>query len=118
VDKGRYLVEAHLREGRPVAELAAAHGVQLSWIYRLVARYRAEGDDDRARSLLLNMGIGQTCAMVAYSRELAERLGVGDEFRAREGFVTTPEARAEHGALGTTTAARTLRTELARRGWS
>jgi transposase InsO family protein len=41
---GRYLVEAHLREGRPVAELAAEHGVHPSWIYRLLARYRAEGD--------------------------------------------------------------------------
>jgi transposase InsO family protein len=33
-----------LREGRPVAELAAAHGVHRSWIYKLLARYRAEGD--------------------------------------------------------------------------
>jgi transposase-like protein len=41
---GRYLVQAHLREGRPVAELAAAHGVHPSWIYRLLARYRADGD--------------------------------------------------------------------------
>jgi transposase InsO family protein len=41
---GRYLVEAHLREGRPVGELAAEHGVHPSWIYRLLARYRAEGD--------------------------------------------------------------------------
>ncbi len=30
-DIGRYLVEAHLREGRSVAELAAAHGVHRSW---------------------------------------------------------------------------------------
>lgn len=44
MDKGRYLVEAHLVEGRRVAELAATHGVHPSWIYRLVARYRAEGD--------------------------------------------------------------------------
>jgi transposase InsO family protein len=44
MDMGRYLVEAHLREGRPVAELARAHGVHPSWIYRLLARYRAEGD--------------------------------------------------------------------------
>jgi transposase InsO family protein len=44
MDKGRYLVEAHVREGRPVAELAAAHGVHPSWIYRLLARYRADGD--------------------------------------------------------------------------
>ena len=41
---GRYLVEAHLREGRSVAELAAAHGVHRSWIYKLVARYREHGD--------------------------------------------------------------------------
>lgn len=44
MDMGRYLVEAHVREGRPVAELAATHGVHPSWIYRLIARYRAEGD--------------------------------------------------------------------------
>src|SRR6266851_2753864 len=39
----RYLVEAHLREGRAVVELAASHGVHRSWIYKLIARYRAEG---------------------------------------------------------------------------
>ena len=41
---GRYLVEAHLREGRSVAELAAAHGVHRSWLYKLLARYRREGE--------------------------------------------------------------------------
>src|SRR5437588_4513184 len=40
----RYLVEAHLGEGRSVAELAASHGVHRSWIYKLRARYRAEGE--------------------------------------------------------------------------
>jgi transposase len=40
----RYLVEAHLREGRPVAELARSHGMHRSWIYKLLARYRAEGE--------------------------------------------------------------------------
>jgi len=44
MDLGRYLIEAHLREGRPIAELAAAHGVHRSWLYKLLARYRAEGD--------------------------------------------------------------------------
>jgi transposase InsO family protein len=43
VDKARYLVEAHVLEGRSVAELAAAHGVHRSWIYKLVARYREGG---------------------------------------------------------------------------
>jgi transposase InsO family protein len=39
----RYLVEAHVLEGRPVSELAAAHGVHRSWIYKLIARYQAGG---------------------------------------------------------------------------
>ena len=44
VDKGRFLIETHLRTGRPLAELADAHGVHRSWLYKLLARYRAEGD--------------------------------------------------------------------------
>jgi transposase InsO family protein len=43
VDKARYLVEAHVLEGRSVGELAAAHGVHRSWIYKLLARYREGG---------------------------------------------------------------------------
>ena len=44
MDKGRFLIETHLRTGRPIAELAAAHGVHRSWLYKLLARYRAEGE--------------------------------------------------------------------------
>jgi transposase InsO family protein len=43
VDKARYLVEAHVLEGRSVSELAAAHGVHRSSIYKLLARYRDGG---------------------------------------------------------------------------
>ena len=43
MDKARYLVEAHVLEGCSVAELAAAHDVHRSWIYKLLARYRAGG---------------------------------------------------------------------------
>ena len=43
MDKGRFLIETHLRTGRPIAELAAAHGVHRSWLYKLLARYRREG---------------------------------------------------------------------------
>jgi transposase InsO family protein len=43
VDKARYLIEAHVLEGRSVSELAAAHGVHRSWIYKLLARYREGG---------------------------------------------------------------------------
>src|SRR2546428_3977395 len=42
--QSRYLVESHLREGRPVAELAKTHGVHRSWLYKLLARYRAQGE--------------------------------------------------------------------------
>ena len=41
---GRYLVEAHLREGRSVAELARTHGIHRSWLYKLLHRYREEGE--------------------------------------------------------------------------
>ena len=43
MDKARFLIEAHLRTGRPVAELAAAHGVSRGWLYKLLARYSREG---------------------------------------------------------------------------
>ena len=45
MDKARYLVEAHGLEGRSVSELATAHGVHRSWIYKLLARYRDGGLD-------------------------------------------------------------------------
>ena len=40
MDKGRFLIETHLRTGRPIGELAAAHGVSRSWLYKLLARSR------------------------------------------------------------------------------
>jgi transposase len=43
MERARYLVEAHVLEGRPVSELAAAHGVHRSWIYKLLKRYREGG---------------------------------------------------------------------------
>jgi transposase InsO family protein len=44
MDVGRYLVEAHLKEGRSVASLARDHGLHRSWIYKLLARYEREGE--------------------------------------------------------------------------
>ncbi len=44
MDVGRYLVEAHLREGRSIADLARVHGVHRSWLYKLLGRYRREGE--------------------------------------------------------------------------
>ena len=44
MDEGKFLIETHLRTGRPIAELARAHGVHRSWLYKLLARYRTKGE--------------------------------------------------------------------------
>jgi transposase InsO family protein len=41
----RYVVDAVLLEGRSAREVARAHGISKSWIYELIARYRAGGYD-------------------------------------------------------------------------
>jgi transposase InsO family protein len=43
MDKGRFLIETHLRTGRSIKELAAAHGVSESWLFKLLRRYRLDG---------------------------------------------------------------------------
>ena len=44
MDLARYLVTAVLVEGRSAREVAKSHGVSKSWVYELLARYRAEGE--------------------------------------------------------------------------
>lgn len=44
MSKARLVISAVVVEKRPVREVAAEYGVSRSWIYELVARYRAEGD--------------------------------------------------------------------------
>lgn len=39
----RYVVDAVVLEGRSAREVAKAHGISKSWIYELIARYRAGG---------------------------------------------------------------------------
>ena len=43
MDKGRFLIETHLRTNKPIGLLAAQHGVHRSWLYKLLARYRTDG---------------------------------------------------------------------------
>lgn len=40
----RLLITAVVIENRPVPEVAASYGVSRSWLYRLLARYRVEGE--------------------------------------------------------------------------
>jgi len=44
MDVGRYVVEEHLRTGASVSQLAKAHGLHRSWVYKLLARYRRYGE--------------------------------------------------------------------------
>jgi transposase InsO family protein len=44
VSKARLVITAVVLEGRPAAEVAAEYGVSRSWLYELLARYRAEGE--------------------------------------------------------------------------
>lgn len=40
---GRYMVDAVVLEGHKPSELAKAHGISQSWIYKLVDRFRRGG---------------------------------------------------------------------------
>jgi transposase InsO family protein len=44
MSKARLVITAIQVEGRSPAEVVAAYGVSRSWVYELLARYRAEGD--------------------------------------------------------------------------
>src|SRR3954454_15147073 len=44
MSKARLVITAIEVEGRTAAEVIAAYGVSRSWLYELLARYRAEGD--------------------------------------------------------------------------
>ena len=45
MSKARLVITAVVVEGRPVREVSAAYGVARSWIYELLARYQAEGEE-------------------------------------------------------------------------
>jgi transposase len=44
MSKARLVITAVTVENRPVSEVARSYGVARSWIYALLARYRAEGE--------------------------------------------------------------------------
>src|SRR6516225_1092564 len=44
MSKARLVITAVIVEKRPVSEVARAYGVARSWVYALLARYRAEGE--------------------------------------------------------------------------
>src|ERR1700754_5035865 len=44
MSKARLVITAVTVEQRPVSEVARSYGVARSWVYALLARYRAEGE--------------------------------------------------------------------------
>src|SRR5689334_5013139 len=44
MSRARLVITAIEVEGRTITEVVAAYGVSRSWVYELLARYRAEGD--------------------------------------------------------------------------
>ena len=44
MSQARLVITAVVLEQRPVPEVVAEYGVSRSWIYELLARYRAEGE--------------------------------------------------------------------------
>ena len=44
MDMARFLIETHLRTGKPIKQLAAVHGVSASWLFKVLRRYRLEGE--------------------------------------------------------------------------
>ena len=44
MSKARLVITAVVLEGRSPSEVARSYGVARSWVYKLVARYRADGD--------------------------------------------------------------------------
>ncbi len=73
----RYVVDAVVLEGRSPREVARAHGISKSWIYELIARYRAGGYDAleprcrRPRSCSHETPVEIVEAIVALRRQLA-----------------------------------------------
>jgi hypothetical protein len=81
MDKGKFLIETHLRTKKPIAQLAEAHGVSRSWLYKLLARYRTHGPagleprSRRPHRSPTRIADQHEDAVVALRKELAE-LGV------------------------------------------
>jgi transposase InsO family protein len=76
VSKARLVITAVVVEGRSPSEVARDYGVSRSWIYELVARYRAEGDtafEPRSRRPLTRPGATPT-ATVELIVEIRQRL--------------------------------------------
>jgi transposase InsO family protein len=113
MSKARLVVTAVMIEKRPVAEVARAYGVARSWIYVLLARYRAEGEaafEPRSRR--------PASSPSAISAETAELITVLRKELSGQGLDAGPHTIAWHLARhhGSTVSVATVHRYLARAG--
>jgi hypothetical protein len=83
----------------------------------LAALAHAEGDDDVARQLLLDMGMGQEPATIVYSAHLASQLDAADQHAKRQRLAFGYHTTSPEGPSGSRVAMAAVRRELHRRGW-
>jgi transposase InsO family protein len=95
MDLAGYVINAVLVEGRSVREVAAAHAISKSWVYELLARYRADGEaglvprSKRPRSSPTQVSGELEEAIVGLRKRLAE-----------EGFDAGPQTLHYHLSAG------------------
>jgi transposase len=80
MSKARLVITAVSVEKRPVAEVAACYGVSRSWVYELLARYRAEGQaafEPRSRRPRTSPGAASAATVELVVRLRKELAGSG-----------------------------------------
>jgi transposase InsO family protein len=113
VSKARLVITAVVVEGRRPGEVAKAYGVSRSWVYELLARYRAEGDaalEARSRRPKTSPG-----ALAAETVELIVELRKDLESQGLDAGPDTVRWHLEH-RHGVRVSASTVARYLARRG--
>jgi transposase InsO family protein len=82
VSRARLVITAVVVENRTVAEVSAAYGVHRAWVYRLLARYRAEGDaafEPRSRRPKTSPNATSPAVVELVLRLRKELTGAGDD---------------------------------------
>jgi transposase InsO family protein len=115
MSKARLVITAVTVEKRPVSEVARAYGVARSWIYTLLARYRAEGEaafEPRSRrpSSSPSAVAGATVALIIELRKDLARRGLdagpdtiawhlAQHYQVRVSAATVARYLARHGLV-------------------
>jgi predicted ATPase/class 3 adenylate cyclase len=112
-DQAERIIRNHARQ----AATGQVTGQAGDSLLLLAALADAEGDTDRAKELLLGMGVGRHAATRMYSADLAARLGVTTEHATMVRQVLAADGSRDPAATDAAAVTAALRRELARRDW-